>query len=201
MAALHLWFPTITIDNFTLLMLGIALLATFGGVFKVLEISSSGLKVQYQDLQEAAQKAADAGLLETPNVPVPSGPSPDIIPNDQPLYLQVAKQDANLALAGLRLEIERRLRALANQQGIPVDHKSISQLMRDLTNNETLSQYERSVLADMIGTLNNAVHGAEVDPRAVDWVMNVGPELLAGLDKRVSMPRIRRDAASGSATQ
>jgi hypothetical protein len=38
---------------------------------------------------------------------------------------------------------------------------------------------------DMIGLLNSAVHGAIVDQNTANWAVNVGPELLASLDKRI----------------
>jgi len=44
----------------------------------------------------------------------------------------------------------------------------------------------RTVLSDMIGLLNAAVHGAEVDSKAADWAMEVGPRLLKALDERIS---------------
>jgi hypothetical protein len=57
--------------------------------------------------------------------------------------------------------------------------------MRGLTSRQAISSTEASVLNDMIGLLNNAVHGADVDARSARWAIEIGPELLAALDRRL----------------
>ena len=37
-------------------------------------------------------------------------------------------------------------------------------------------------LTDMLGTLNNATHGAGTSKEAAEWAMDVGPRLLMSLD-------------------
>ena len=37
----------------------------------------------------------------------------------------------------------------------------------------------------MNNLLNSAVHGAEVDRRAADWAIEIGPKLLASLDDKI----------------
>ncbi|MBI3170895.1 MAG: hypothetical protein HYZ22_20640 [Chloroflexi bacterium] len=44
---------------------------------------------------------------------------------------------------------------------------------------------ESSALADMSGLLNSAVHGADVDKRATDWAMEIGPKILHSLDEKI----------------
>jgi hypothetical protein len=56
--------------------------------------------------------------------------------------------------------------------------------MRNLRRAEILSPNEESVLNDLTRLLNEAVHGAAVDQRAAQWAIEIGPELLATLDKR-----------------
>lgn len=114
------------------------------------------------------------GLLATPRVEMA-----------QPPYFALLDEDPNLGLAGLRIEIERRLRAIASKRGLNVGRAGIGQLMRVLRTNNAISQGEESVLSDMIALLNGAVHGAEVDPRAAQWAKEVGPRLLAALDEQM----------------
>ena len=49
-----------------------------------------------------------------------------------------------------------------------------------------MTEHERSVLADMVGLLNNAVHGAKVDHRAASRAIDVGSRLLKALDERIA---------------
>ena len=106
--------------------------------------------------------------------------------HDQEYSFQVvANQDANLALAGLRIEIEKRLNRLADSADIKRTTTGIRGLLNSLSDRELLSREERSVLLDMIGLLNSAAHGARADQQHAQWVLDVGPRLLATLDKRI----------------
>jgi hypothetical protein len=86
-----------------------------------------------------------------------------------------------LALAGLRIEIEKALRSIAANLGISAERKGLGTLLRLLLEHGALSQEQGSVLSDVSSLLNEAVHGAEVDPRSAQWAMEVGPRLLEGL--------------------
>ncbi len=37
----------------------------------------------------------------------------------------------------------------------------------------------------LLPTLNKAVHAQDLDARAFNWAMDVGPQLLAGLDAKI----------------
>jgi hypothetical protein len=170
----HMVFPSVKVDAVTLALILIAVLPWLGSVFKSVELPG-GIKVEYRALEKAAQDADKVGLLAAPRLEIA-----------KPSYIAVMDEDPNLGLAGLRIEIERRLRAIAASQGLNVGRSGIGQLMRLLRTNGAISQEEESVLSDLTGLLNGAVHGAEVDNRAVRWAMDVGPRLLAALDERAS---------------
>lgn len=133
--------------------------------------------IEFQDLQATEQRADKTGLLD--EEPADSG-------RDQEYSFQVvANQDANLALAGLKIEIEKRLNSLAASAGINRRKMGMSRLLRSLSDQEILSREERSVLSEMIGLLNSAAHGACADQKHAQWVLDVGPRLLATLDERI----------------
>lgn len=152
-------------------LLVIALLPWLAPIFKSLEFPG-GWKIEFQELQKAAARADEAGLL---------APSPASGPSEF-TFQRVADEDPNLALAGLRIEIEKRLAKLAEKHGIETSGRGLGQLLRVLAERQVLDNQARSVLADMTGLLNSAVHGATVDPRATDWAISVGPRLLKALD-------------------
>ncbi len=103
--------------------------------------------------------------------------------------MSVAQEDPNLALAGLRIEIERRLGAIARARGLDDRRSSVGQLLRQLASVGAISQAEVSVLNDLVIVLNRAVHGAEVEPRAAQWATEIGPSLLAALDELARKPQ------------
>ncbi len=152
-------------------LLVIAVLPWLAPIFKSLEFPG-GWKVEFQELQKAAERAEKAGLLAAQAVP----------PATEFVFQQLAESDANLALAGLRIEIEKRLNSLAEKHGIESRSRGLGQLLRALTQKQALSPEASATLADMTGLLNSAVHGASVDPRATNWAMSVGPRVLKALD-------------------
>lgn len=165
-----------TLNAVTLGCLAVAVLPWLGQVFRSIELPS-GLKVEYHDVKRVEKAAEQVGLLPT-NV---AGTSPV---GEKPLYARLLTEDANLALAGLRIEIERSLEGLAARAGLKPQRRGVGSLMRELQDAGALTPQEQSVLADMTGLLNQAVHGAEVSESAARWAIEVGPQLLESLDRK-----------------
>lgn len=164
-------FPNFTIDNVTLFLLIIAILPWLRSIIKSVEIP--GLKIELQDFEKATEKAEKAGLIGK-------------ISENKPTYLSIANEDPRLALAGLRIEIEQRLKTLANANGIDTERQGFRQLLRVLSENNIISKEQNSVLNDVIGLLNSAVHGVEFDSKTANWAIDVGPRILSALDDRIA---------------
>ena len=176
LALVHIIWPTLAIDAIALALVVIAVLPWLAPLVKSLELPG-GWKVEFQELQKAASRAETAGLL------APEPNKSDLVFSFQ----SVATQDPNLALAGLRIEIEKRLSSLVEIHGLGSRRPmGVGQALRALAQAEVLTSEERSILADMVNMLNAAVHGAEVDTRAANWAIDVGPRLLTSLDERVA---------------
>ena len=176
LAIAHLIWPNIAIDAITLALVLIAILPWLAPLVKSLELPG-GWKVEFQELQKAASRADTAGLLAA----VPSRSE------DSFSFQSISKRDPNLALAGLRIEIEKRLSKLAEVNNVEQRRgpMGIGQLLRALAQREVLTNEERSILSDMVNMLNAAVHGAIVDRQSADWAIDVGPRLLTSLDERI----------------
>ena len=172
----HLIWPSLAIDGITLTLIIIAVIPWVTPLFKSLEFPG-GWKIEFKDLATAKDKADAVGLLAS---------SAEVNAAIEYPFQIVAEDDPNLALAGLRIEIEKRLRELAQSADIPIQRTSVGRLMRLLFERGILTKQEYNVLADMIGLLNSAVHGAEVDSKATDWAMDVGPRLLKALEERIA---------------
>jgi hypothetical protein len=177
-ALAHLIWPGLTIDAVTAALLLIAVSPWLGAVFKAIEIPG-GLKIEYQELEKAKEKAEEAGLL-SPKEGVGGG-------GEEFSFEAISDRDPNLALAGLRIEIERRLNGIAQSNGIR-QTGGIGRLLPLLESHELLTPRETAALRDMIGLLNSAVHGATVDPSAAAWALEVGPSLLRVLDEKAQQP-------------
>ena len=176
LALAHIIWPHLAIDAVALALILIAILPWLAPIIKSLELPG-GWRVEFQELQKAASRAESAGLLAT-----------DLSGREATFTFQsIAMRDPNLGLAGLRIEIEKRLSLLAEIHGLNARRTmGVGQALRALAQAEVLTDEERSILADMVMLLNSAVHGAEVDSRAAAWAIDVGPRLLASLDERIS---------------
>lgn len=180
-AIIHFVWPAAAIDGITATLLLVAVVPWLQPLFKSFELPGV-VKVEFQDLQKVEERADAAGLLAT-------APSTD----QRPAYsfLQVASSDPNLALAGLRIELERRLEQFARSRNDPDIPRGIGGLLRFLNLRELIGGAERSVLNDLVALLNSAVHGATVDPEAAQWALDIGPRILRALEERAASPEVR----------
>ena len=188
-AAIVLAFTDTFIHPVSLTALGLLVFAGLPWLIPLARFSSwpiksmklpGGVEFEFSELKQIGEEAASAGLLK---------PAEDTY-SFQTIY----DQDPNLAVAGLRIELEKRLREIGKIAGIDVNRTGIGQLVRALDRNGALDRSEVSVIADLMPTLNKAVHADDLDARAFDWAMDVGPQLLAG----TSMPRSKASLVFGT---
>ena len=180
--AVHVFYPQLAVDGVTVTLVLVAVLPWLQPLFKSLELPG-GLKVEFQDLEKVEKRADAAGLLSPPTPPAA----------DKPSFLQVASSDPNLALAGLRIELERRLEALARSRGRANVPRGIGRLLHYLNAEELINGQEKAVLSDLVALLNSAVHGATVSAEAAAWALDTGPRILTALEQRVDGTGVRYD--------
>lgn len=171
----HLIWPSLAIDGITLMLITIAIVPWLVPLFKSLELPG-GVKIEFQELKNIQENIEKVGLA-TPKIEKEAKP--------EYAFQIVVDEDPNLALAGLRIEIEKRLRDIAKANDINTEGKSFRPLLELLSRKEVITSSERAVLADLAGLLNQAVHGAKLDQRATEWAMDVGPRIIKALDQRI----------------
>lgn len=174
-AIVHALFPEIVIDGVTVALLGIAVAPWLGIFFKSLELPG-GVKIEYHELKKAEEQAREAGLIKEV--------APEIKPEERAVYERIAAEDPNLALVGLRIELEKALVVLGANHGVSGDRKSIRWIANELTKDGVLPNGTAALLSDLIPTLNGAAHGAKVDERSVKWALTAGAEILHALRSR-----------------
>lgn len=168
-AFVHVAHPELAVDSVTFGFLLIAVLPWLAPLIKAAELPG-GIKIEFQDVQAAAEK-------------ITLGSSSQLEKDEQPeaAYLSIVDQDPNLALTGLRIEIEKRLRELAPLVGLPKG-KPLSQLIRDLQAASILLPEQSSGLLELVSLGNQAAHGVEVSPSAAYSAIKSGPQVLSVLD-------------------
>lgn len=175
-AVTHIIWPSLNIDSITMTLVIVAVIPWLAPLFKSVELPG-GLKFEFQEQLERVKKEAKAAWLI----------SNKFSSNKNYTFLEFAESNPTLALASLRMEIEKSLRILAENKDIEIKwHQGISFLMRDLHEKGVLTDKEKSALADMLGTLNRAVHGEELDYRATQWVIDIGPQILSTINNKIN---------------
>lgn len=178
-AVIHLIWPKLTIDSITIALIVIAIIPWLGSLFKSLEFPG-GLKVEYHELQKASEKAKKAGLLKS-TLDKKSKKKPKIS------YQQISLEDPNLALANLRIEIEKRLMKIAESHGLEIRKGGVVSIARSLKETNLLSGNEYSALLNVVVLLNSAVHGHKVDADGANWAFETGNQILQALDEKIKI--------------
>lgn len=164
--------PDLRLDAISLGLLIVAILPWLSGLFESLEFPG-GWKVSFRDLTQAAAAIPD---------PADPGKTTEITPS----YLAIRDLDPSLGLVGLRIEIERRLQALAEADGIDNRSRSAGALARSLAQNGVLPPDIAGALVEIIGAGNAAAHGAEVPTGLDRFAFDEGPRILAWLDEQLA---------------
>jgi hypothetical protein len=173
--ATHLIFPNLKIDAVSFGFLLLALLPWLSPLIKSAKLPG-GFEIEFQDVKNAADKVA-AGE------PAAAAIGPAAV--QEPSYLTIAEQDPRLGLILLRIEIEKRLRAIADKVGLP-KARSISQMLRELEGQGVLSSESLGGLRDLISLGNQAAHGVPVSSDAALSAVDYGPRVLGILDTKLA---------------
>lgn len=101
----------------------------------------------------------------------------------EPTLGQLVGIDPSLALAKLRLDLERELRRIANETRIDVSLRpiSIAQLSRELIERDTLPAAYASAIQEITAVANGAIHGRDVPIDMAVEVISVGGQLVEQL--------------------
>ncbi len=173
LVTVHLIWPRLPVDAIAIGLLIVAILPWLSRLIESAKFPG-GWEIKFRDLKEAGEKI-------TPQISGRPGPA------SLPEFLDVAQGDPNLALVALRIEIEKRLRRLAQQLEIP-DRMPLTRMFSELHQRGLLDKTVFGALQEIVSAGNSAAHGATVEPSVQDWALSVGPEILAVLDGLIESP-------------
>jgi hypothetical protein len=185
----HMVWPSAAIDSVTVALLIIAIFPWLAPLFRSIEFP--GGKVEfYTELTEAEKKVEQSGLIGAKVKLAADFVAADFDTKKLYSFQSVAEEDPQLALAGLRIEIEKRLRAMAEKLHFHTNKKSIGirELLMMLYERDIISSGEREALSGLVDVLNKAVHSEGVDERSAQWALYVGPKILEGLGRLNKIP-------------
>ncbi|MHA1499735.1 MAG: DUF4145 domain-containing protein [Promethearchaeota archaeon] len=180
LALVHSLFPVITIDGVTITLIILGLIPWISLIIKEISLPG-GIKITFNDLKKPSDMIIDESKQK--NIE----PKEDNIKSELSLGMKESiRDDSSLALVYFRIEIEKRLRELANRNKIETERKSLRHLIVSLRKKEILSSGITSALIELINYGNKAAHGEEVNNDVIIWVIDYAPKILSILDQIIA---------------
>ena len=183
----RLIWPMIKIDAISLGLIIVAILPWLSSLIESAEFPG-GWKIKFRDIERAGAKIT--AEEEIPSTTSTTTLPPEALESKTKLsFFDVIDRDPNLALVGFRIEIEKRIRTLAEIEGLRIN-QPLSRLLRELNQRGVLSQMGFSGLQDIVSAGNQAAHGAKVEPSVTDWAFDIGPNILSAMDRKIEEYRL-----------
>jgi len=104
-------------------------------------------------------------------------PSPSGL--DLKYYYYLIQQDPNIALAGLRMDLEIMLKNLAKGFSISIDNKySANKISELLLQKNAITQNQYSLMKVIMRICNAAIHGEKVTKEQATRILDIAPVLI-----------------------
>lgn len=186
MIARLLW-PWLQIDAVSLGLLALVILPWLTPLIKSAELPG-GWKVEFQDVEKAAEKITGPQIDVATTGEIWRGPAAEHASTAESSIQEfaISSGDPNLVLVALRIEVEKRIRALATRARVLTG--SLLQLLHALRARGIISADQAVGLEAMISAGNKAAHGAQVDPSVAAWARTRGADILKVLDGIIGRP-------------
>lgn len=160
----HVW-PAIEIDAITLGLVAVGLLPWLTSILESAKFPG-GWEVKFREIEEAGSEI------------VRSHSDSETKQDGQRLH--EPELDSNLALVGLRIDLERVLRALS-QDDPPAKKLPLQRLVSNLRSAGKIDASTEQGLLRIVDAGNRAAHGAAVEPGVGQWVRESGPRIISAL--------------------
>jgi hypothetical protein len=172
----------VTVDTTSLILVALILLSPFVAAIKRLKIGEFEAEIDPEEVKKLAEQVASKGPeLESPRAATSEVPTPIVA-----AILELAESDVVIALAKLRIELERTIQRLAHRsgrgQGTP-RMLSPRNLVRDLAARKVVPSKLASPIEDVLALCNRAIHGEAIRDRDARSVIESGVELLQALEQ------------------
>ncbi len=178
-------FPNrVKIDYISLILIAMASLPWLMPYIKTLEINGLGkletktiaTKEQKKEIEKTMEEVESANEID------------DIENNTEYVFYNLRNTDSKLSLAGMRIELERLLRHIAELNSIDVSRQySLSKLSQELNKHGVISDIELKAVKEISQVLNRAVHSElnSDDLENLDWIFDYGMVLIYALESKL----------------
>jgi len=179
----HLFYPGLTIDTTTIGLLGLLVVVCILPFAKSITLPG-GSGITFERKVARAQRAVNAAIPEKERAEIATK-KPTIVKPQDMTWRDLMQSDVNLGLAGLRIEIEKKLGLLAKKNGIDLTRATISEMVRRMVTTGVLLRNEEQAIQSVVSVLNAAVHGQKIPDDAVGLASDLGESILRILDAKL----------------
>lgn len=176
---MHAVYPQFAIDTTTIALITILIFPWILPYIKKIKLPG-GTELTFRDELQLLERAFEKSKIFRVSA---------LAPSPEPLRLSLLRADPNLALAYLRIEIERRLREIARKRNLRVadERVSLRRVLNTLHSEKVIASSEYKTLNLIIDVCNKAVHAEKVDMAAASQIVNIGESALLYLDSLMKL--------------
>jgi len=168
---IHAVYPQFSIDTTTIALIIIMIFPWLLPYIRAIKLPG-GTEVTFKEevrrleqLSEKSQISKISAELQPP-------------PSTEPTRWTLFKVDPNLALASLRIDIEKVLRKIASQRNIQVERVPLRKILYALHYKKIIGSSEFKTLNLIIDICNKAVHAEKVDASTASRILDIGESIL-----------------------
>ncbi|WP_027911294.1 hypothetical protein [Pseudomonas sp. URMO17WK12:I4] len=166
----------LTIDTISVLLLLIMLLSPFIAAVKKIKFGDFEAEIDIDEIRKIKSETEKTLSESQEN----RGEVPKIYATSDAIKA-LAESDPVIALAKIRIELEKLLARLARFNSITVKGSALGALVNQLTNQEIVSHDIGKALREVIALCNRAIHGETISDEGARTIIGVGVELLEEL--------------------
>ena len=173
---IHAIFPQFLIDTITIALVVILIVPWILPYVSTLKLPG-GTEVIFKEEVQRLERLSEKSEITKVEVDHLT-PISEVEPTRWDLF----KFDPNLALASLRIDIEKILREISSQKNLPVERTPLRIILTNLHLKEIIGHSEFETLNLIIDICNKAVHAENVDASTASRILDIGESTIKYLN-------------------
>jgi len=176
---IHAFYSQFTIDTTTLALIVILIFPWLLPYIKTLKLPG-GTEVTFKDQVQQLERLSEKSKIV--EIAVQTSLTPTKLA--EPTFSSLFAVDPNLALASLRIEIERKSREIARQKDLRIadERVPLRQILQELHSKKVIASSEFQILNVIIDVCNRAVHAEKVDMATASQILDIGKSAISYLE-------------------
>lgn len=169
----------LNVDTTSILLLAVMLVSPFIAAIKKVKFGDFEAEIDIDEIRKIKSET-EKTLNENKEEREDREERPEIYATNDAIKA-LAESDPVIALAKIRIELEKVLSQLARFNSVKVSGYALGALVNKLTNQEIISHDLGKSLREVIALCNRAIHGESISEEGARAIVDVGVELLEEL--------------------